>query len=64
MFDYSAGCASTLLTLKYGLLASAVYLAVYFLLKFVVVGRSSKRERVQQLVDEMDKIQRKRRTRE
>ncbi len=51
LVDYSAGCASTWLTLQYGLLPSAAYLSVYFVLKFLVTRSPSKR----QLVEEMAK---------
>jgi HAMP domain-containing protein len=61
VYDYSAGCASTFLTLEYGLLWSAIFLLVYFVLKFVVNRPLSKRERVDQLAQGMAKRQRERR---
>ncbi|MEH1881804.1 MULTISPECIES: hypothetical protein [unclassified Nostoc] len=61
--DYSAGCASTFLTLQYGLLPSAIFLLIYFVLKFVVSRSPSKGERVKQLAEEMAKRQRERRDR-
>ncbi|MEH1850413.1 MAG: hypothetical protein V7L11_01715 [Nostoc sp.] len=60
VFDYIAGCASTFFTLQYGLLPSAIFLTVYFVLKFVVNLRLSKRERVEQLAEGMAKRQRER----
>ncbi|RCJ34593.1 hypothetical protein A6769_21945 [Nostoc punctiforme NIES-2108] len=62
--DYCAGCASTFFTLQYGLLPSAIFLLVYFVLKFVVNRPPSKRERVKQLAEGMAKRQRERRNRE
>ncbi|MBN3882121.1 MAG: hypothetical protein HWQ44_03785 [Nostoc sp. JL34] len=64
VYDYSAGCASTFLTLQYGLLSSAIFLLVYFVLKAVASRPLSKRERVEQLAEGMAKRQRERRTRE
>ncbi|MEH1975192.1 MAG: hypothetical protein V7L02_18655 [Nostoc sp.] len=63
VYDYSAGCASTFLTFQYGLLSSAIFLLVYFVLKAVVSRSLSKRERVEQLAEGMAKRQRERRDR-
>ncbi|WP_143857027.1 hypothetical protein [Nostoc sp. 'Peltigera membranacea cyanobiont' 213] len=63
LYDYSAGCASTFFTLQYGLLPSAIFLLVYFVLKFIVNRTSSKRQRVEQLAEGMAKRQGERRDR-